>query len=313
MLGLAHGSAAAVTEPGVVDVTTSLGYQNASAAGTGMMLTRSGRVLTNNHVIRGATAIRVTDTATGRSYTATVLGYSVSADVALLQLKGATNLGTVSIGDSSRVKIGQRVTAVGNAGGVGGRPSRASGRVTGLDQSITVSDGAGASARLANLIRVDAALQHGDSGGPLFNTAGHVIGMDTAASEGFEFTAANEGFAIPINLALAIARQIAARRSSATIHVGPTPFLGLSLAASREGLGDGPFVAAIAVGSPAERAGISIGSLITRIAGRTVSSRDQVTAILLRHKVGEPVTLGWIDRAGRSHTARIKTAAGPPQ
>jgi S1-C subfamily serine protease len=312
-LGFAPRSEGAVPAVGIVNVTTNLAYENASAAGTGMVLTRSGRVLTNNHVIRGATTIRVADPKTARSYSATVLGYSVSGDIALLQLKNAANLSTVSIGDSSRVKVGQRVTALGNAGGVGGPPSSSSGRVTGLNQSIVVSDGRGTLARLVNLIRIDAALEPGNSGGPLLNTSGRVIGIDTAASVGFEFRFSNEGYAIPINRALAVVKQIKAGYSSATVHVGATPFLGVSLASSRPGLGSGPFVAGVAKGSPADRAGIPIGSLITRIDGRAVSSRDEVTTLLLRHKAGETITLRWIDRSGRSNSARITTTAGPPQ
>lgn len=305
--------AVAVAVPGLVNVTTNLGYENASAAGTGMVLTRSGRVLTNNHVIRGATTIRVTIPATSRTYGATVLGYSVSGDIALLQLKQAANLSTVSIGDSSRVRVGQRVTAFGNAGGVGGLPSSSSGRVTALNQSIVVSDGNGTSARLSDLIRIDATLEPGDSGGPLLNTSGRVIGIDTAASIGFQFESSNEGYAIPINRAMAVVAQIRAGRPSATVHVGPTPFLGVSLASSRAGLGEGPFVAGVAKGSPAARAGIPVGSLITKVDGHAVSSRDEVMTLILRHKVGEIVVLRWIDLAGKSSSARIKTTAGPPQ
>jgi S1-C subfamily serine protease len=312
-LGFASQSRGAVRVAGVVNVTTNLAYASGSAAGTGMVLTGSGQVLTNNHVIRGATAIRVSDPSTGRSYAATVIGYSVSGDIALLQLRNAAHLSTVSIGDSSQVKVGQRVTAVGNAGGGGGTPISAAGAVTGLNQSIVVSDERGASARLVNLIRIDAALEPGDSGGPLFNSSGRVIGMDTAASIGFEFRSSGEGYAIPINRALQVARQISAGHASATVHVGPTPFLGISLAPSRSNLGSGPFVAGVAPNSPADRAGIAVGSLITRVDGHAVSSPDELTTALLRHKAGDAVTLRWIDRLGAGHTKRVKTAAGPPQ
>ena len=312
-LGLAPRSQGAVTAAGVVDVTTDLAYDNGSAAGTGIVLTPTGQVLTNNHVIRGATTIRVTDPKTARSYGATVLGYSVSGDIALLQLKKAAHLSTASIGDSSRIRVGQRVTALGNAGGAGGPPSSSSGRITGLNQSIVVSDGRGLTARLVDLIRINAALEPGDSGGPLLDTSGRVIGIDTAASVGFEFRSPNQGYAVPINRALAVVTQIRARRSSATVHVGLTPFLGLSLASSRPGLGTGAFVAEIADGSPADRAGIPVGSLITRIDGRAVTSRDEVTRLLLRRKAGDTITIRWIDRLGRSSSARIKTTAGPPQ
>jgi len=312
-LGLAHRSQAAVSSSGVVNITTGLAYQHGAAAGTGIVLTSSGRVLTNNHVIRGATTIRVTDPSTSHSYSATVLGYSVSGDVAVLQLKNASTLHTVSTADSSRVRIGQAVTALGNAGGAGGTPSRSSGRVTGLNQSITVSDGAGgARARLTNLIRIDAELEPGDSGGPLFDSSGRVIGMNTAASVGFHFTSANEGYAIPINRALSVVKQIVARRGSATVHVGATPFLGVSLASYREGLGAGAFVEAVAPGKPADRAGIAPGSLITRVDGREVSSPDELQELLLRHKAGDAVRIRWIDPAGAVHSKPIKTTSGPP-
>jgi S1-C subfamily serine protease len=312
--GFAHRSSAAVTATGVVNITTNLAYQNGAAAGTGMVITRSGRVLTNNHVIRGATTIRVTDPTSNRTWNATVVGYSVSGDVALLQLRSARNLRTVTLGDSSTVRLGQGVTALGNAGGAGGAPARSTGRVTGLNQAITVSDHEGGSrARLTNLIRIDASLEPGDSGGPLFDSAGRVIGMDTAASVGFQFETSNEGYAIPINRALAVVRQITTSTSSATVHVGATPFLGVSLTSYRQGLGSGPVVAGIATGTPAARAGIATGSLITRIDGRAVSSPDDVQAAILRHRAGEIVTVRWIDPDGAIHSVGIKTIAGPPQ
>jgi S1-C subfamily serine protease len=313
-LGLAQRSEGAVSDAGVVNVTTNLGYEGGSAAGTGMVITSSGEVLTNNHVIRGATAIRVTDPGTGRSYAASVVGYSVGGDVALLQLKNASHLHTVSIGDSSRIRVGQRVTALGNAGGAGGAPIEAAGAVTGLNRTILVSDERGASARLVNLIRINAALQPGDSGGPLLDASGHVIGMDTAASVGFEFqSSSGDGYAIPINRAVQTVRQIEAHRSSATIHIGATPFLGVSMAPSRSNLGSGPFVAGVASGSPADRAGISVGSLITKLDGHAVASPEQLTSLLLLHRAGDTVTLRWIDGLGTVHSKRIKTASGPPQ
>jgi S1-C subfamily serine protease len=295
-------------------VNTELVYGAGASAGTGMVLTSTGEVLTNNHVIRGAAAIRVVDPTTGRGYIATVLGYSVASDVAVLQLQRAAHLGTVTIGDSSQVRVGQSVTAYGNAGGVGGSPSAATGKVTALNRSILVSDGRGLSARLVGLIRVDAALQPGDSGGPLANSAGRVIGMDTAASLGFNFQSAHAGFAIPINRTLALAKQIEAKRSSATLHVGPTPFLGISVAPpSQSGGPAGALVVGVAAGAPADRGGIVAGDTITMADGHPIASYNALTAALLRHKAGATITLGWVDQLGGKHSARLKTVAGPPQ
>src|SRR5206468_10490986 len=228
-VALAGGRAASPVTTGVVDIETNLAYQNAAAAGTGMVLTSSGEVLTNNHVIRGATTIRVTDPSTKRSYAATVVGYSVTSDVAVLQLTGASHRHTGTLGNSSNVKLNQRVTAVGNAGGVGGKPSSATGKVTGLGRTIVASDGQGLSAQLTGLIRINAVLQPGDSGGPLLNANARVIGMDTAASAALTSQAVGEGYAIPINRAASLAKQIVAGRSSATVHIGSTAFLGVSI------------------------------------------------------------------------------------
>jgi len=170
-------------DPGLVDIVSTLGDQGAQAAGTGMVVTSSGEVLTNNHVIDGATSIKATDIGNGRTYTAKVVGYDKSHDVAVIQLQGASGLTTVSFADSSQVTVGQSVVALGNAGGKGGTPSVATGTVTGLNQSITASDeGSGSSENLTGMIETNANIQPGDSGGPLVNSSGQVIGIDTAAS-----------------------------------------------------------------------------------------------------------------------------------
>ena len=175
-------------DPGLVDVVSTLGDEQATAAGTGIVLTSNGEILTNNHVIDGATSIKVTDVGNGRTYTAKVVGYDASQDVAVIQLQNASGLTVASLGDSSTVQTGDSVTALGNAGGKGGTPSVASGTVTALNQSITASDeGSGNSEQLTGLIETNADIQPGDSGGSLVNAYGQVIGMDTAASSGTQF------------------------------------------------------------------------------------------------------------------------------
>jgi S1-C subfamily serine protease len=310
--GMASDSATAVNAAGVVTVTTDLAFDGSSAAGTGMVLTRSGEVLTNNHVIKGATSIRVTIPSSRNSYSATVLGYSVGEDIALLRLKNASGLSTVTTGNSSQVRIGQAVTAVGNAGGRGTTIS-STGKVTALNRSITVSDGGRSTARLTNLIEIDAELEPGDSGGALLDSRGRVIGMNAAASLGFRFEASNDGYAIPINRALAVVKQVRSGRGSAAVHVGSTPLLGVSISSVVTGDGSGAVVADVAAGLPADKAGVVAGSTITRLDGKPVGSYAQLTALLLRHHAGDVVTVRWSDPSGAFHTARIKTAAGPPQ
>jgi S1-C subfamily serine protease len=210
------------------------------------VLTSDGEVLTNNHVIRGATSIKVTDVGNGRTYTAKVVGYDASKDVAVIQLQNASGLTTANLGDSSSVQTGDAVTALGNAGGKGGTPSVASGTVTALNQSITASDeGSGAnSEQLSELIETNADIQPGDSGGALVDAYGQVIGMNTAASTGTQFQSesgqsAAQAYAIPIDNAETIADQIEAGQSSSTVHIGATAFLGIESGGSSSGSGSG--------------------------------------------------------------------------
>src|SRR6516162_3508475 len=229
-------------DPALVDIVTTMGAQGASAAGTGIVLTSDGEVLTNNHVIRGATSIKVTDVGNGRTYTAKVVGYDASKDVAVIKLQNAHGLRTASLGDSSTVQRGDSVTALGNAGGKGGTPSVAAGQVVALNQSITASDeGSGVNAeQLTKLIETNANIQPGDSGGALVNSYGQVIGMNTAASSGAQVQSASsqatvQAYAIPIDNAESIAKQIEAGQGSSTVHIGATAFLGIESGGSSSG------------------------------------------------------------------------------
>ena len=315
--------------PGLVDVTSTLGYANATAKGTGIVLTSNGEVLTNNHVINGATSVSVTDIGNGKTYKATIVGYDESHDIAVLQLSGASGLTTAATGDSSSVRVGDKVVGLGNAGGVGGAPSVAAGSVTALNQQITASDeSSGSSEQLTGLIETNANIQAGDSGGPLVNAHGQVIGVDTAASSGFQFgngfgngfgdgfgssdsgqPSGTQGYAIPINTALSIARQIEAHQGSSTVHIGATGFLGLSIASQQDS--SGVTLQGTVPGTPAAKAGLSGGDVITSLAGQQVSSGTSIQEILVRHHPGDKVSIGWTDISGQSHTATLTLANGP--
>lgn len=309
--GAAFG--AAQSTAGVVVINTNLSYGNASAAGTGMVISSSGEVLTNNHVIRGATTIRVVDPRSGRRYAARVVGYAIGADVAVLRLANASGLATISLGSSASLQRGQAVTAVGNAGGTGRLVSSA-GTIRALGRTITVGDDSGGSARLRGLIQTDADLQPGDSGGPLLDASGRVIGMNAAASRGFAFrSGGNEGYAIPINKALALAREIESGQGSAAVHVGPTAFLGILAEPSRNLEVPGALVNRVVSGGPADRAGVVPGDVITRIDGRTVSSTEAIVKILQGKRPGGTIKLSWINRVGHRTTATVKLVSGPPQ
>ena len=309
---------AARVDPGVVDINTNLGYQNARAAGTGIVLTASGLVLTNNHVIAGATTIAVTDVGNGRRYGANVVGYDRANDVALLQLTGAAGLHTLAMGDSSATRVGDSVVAIGNAGGVGGTPSVAQGTLAAIEQTITASDAVGGSStRLTGLLETSTNIQPGDSGGPLVNSDGQVIGIDAAASAGPTVQAADstQGYAIPINQALTIARQIATGHASSTIHIGPSAMLGL---ASIPAVGlDGQPVAGTAVvgvipGGPADQAGLAAGAVILSVDGHPTSSPSALGDLIDQHRPGDSVRVTWVDAGGRTHDTTVRLVAGPP-
>lgn len=336
--GLAGGgtvsSAAAAVTPGVVDITTQLGYQNASAAGTGMLLTSSGEVLTNNHVIDGATSITVTVVGTGRSYPARVVGTAPTQDVAVIQMQGATGLATVPIGQSA-ASSGQTVVAIGNARGRGGAPSVVSGSVTATGRTITAGDASGSSAeQLTNMIETNADIVAGDSGGPLATLNGAVVGMDTAASSSSTSASstsassatsatagAHQGYAIPIARAIAVARQIESGTASATVHIGSRGFVGVSVQGrSQAGYGSfgdgyagaaGATIGGVVSGGPAETAGLQAGDVITSVDGSTISSATDLTTTLQQTRAGQQVTLGWTDAGGQSHEAPLTLGTGP--
>jgi S1-C subfamily serine protease len=225
-------------EPGIVVINSNLQYSGSGAAGTGIIISKSGLVLTNNHVIDQTTGLSATIVSTGQHYQAKWLGYDKGSDVAVIQLEGASGLRTAPLGDSSTVKVGDPVVGMGNAGGTG-RITPATGTITGIHQTITASDqGTGAAPeRLTDMLQTDANIISGDSGGPLASTAGKVIGMDTAASSGSFNTLQQQdvGFAIPINKAMTIAHQIIGGKAGSGVQIGATGFVGVIVAGGANG------------------------------------------------------------------------------
>jgi S1-C subfamily serine protease len=284
--------------PGVVVINTNLRLEGTVAAGTGMVLTSSGRILTNNHVIAGATTIWVVVPNTTHRYAARVVGYDIPDDVAVLQLRGAANLRTVTIGNSATLRVGAIVTAVGNSGGIG-RLISVSGRVVRLRKSITVEDDTGRRQWRTGLIETSAALRPGDSGGPLLDSAGRVVGMNTAGSF------VGHAYAIPIATAARVTRQIVTGRASRRVHIGATAFLGIQV--------QGTTVADVVAGSPAEAAGLKPGIVIISIGGKRVTGEAGITSAVLAHKPGQVVTVVYRDETGMRRAARVRLATGPPQ
>jgi S1-C subfamily serine protease len=342
-------------QPGLVDISSNLGYQGGAAAATGMVISSNGLVLTNNHVITDTTGLVATLVSSGRQFQAKWLGYDSAADVAVIQLVGAHGLKTVPIGDSAQVKLGDSVIALGNAQGAGGAPAVV-GSITGLNRTITASDnGAGTSETLHGMLQTDAGIVPGDSGGPLASTAGKVIGMNTAAASGsFGDGSQNVGFAIPINNALAIANRIIHGQSSPTIQIGSTGFMGVLVPAGRASQSNKPRVqrqlqaqqngsafaggtaclrndlgagvpahvapassGALIIGdicgTPAAKAGITAGDVITSVGGHRVTSPKQLTSIMLGFKPGLAVPVIWVDVSGHTHSSSLLLAQAPPR
>jgi S1-C subfamily serine protease len=307
---------AAPVDAGLVEINTNMDYQNAVGVGTGIVVDPAGVVLTNNHVVAGATGITATDVGNGRTYPADVIGYDRRHDIAVVQLRGATGLPTPPLGDSSQVAVGDQVVGIGNAGGAGSGLSREPGKVTALNQTITASDDlTGSSEQLTGLIGVAADLRPGDSGGPLVNSAGQVIGVDTAGSGSYRMgTRGGQGFAIPINQALPIAAQIRAGAASSSVHIGDSAMLGVGVTDARGSRGSstsGVMVRQVLRGGPADQAGLAPGSVITALDGNAIDSANTLTDLLDQHHPGDTVGLTWADPSGQRHTATVVLATGP--
>src|SRR5690625_244130 len=308
--GINPSSAVAQVGPSVVNINTQLGYARAVSAGTGIVLDPSGVVLTNNHVIAGATEVSAMSVANQQSYDVEVLGYDRTHDVALIKLRGATGLPVATIGDPNSVAVGDDVISMGNAGGQGGTPSAVPGTVTALDQTVSASDDlTGASETLTGKIRASTPLRPGDSGGPMVNAAGEVIGVNTAASENYKMAQpGGEGFAIPINQAMAVANQIRSGNASDTVHIGATPFLGIGVV---DAGGSGVKVVQVLNNTPAEQAGVRRGDILLALAGDDIDSATTLTRVIDQHHPGDTVELRWRSPQGGEQSANIVLAVGP--
>jgi S1-C subfamily serine protease len=357
--GSATGLQAVVNkvEPGIVIINSTIQYQSEAGAGTGMVINSDGLVLTNNHVIEDSTKLTATVVATGKTYAATVVGYDVTGDVALIKLQNASGLTTVPLGNSAAVKTGASVVALGNAEGQG-TILPAAGTITGVNQTITASDQGGTitSETLHGMLQTSADIVSGDSGGPLSSASGQVIGMDTAGeSVSMGQRSAPTGFAIPIDTALSLASQIAAGKASSTVSIGYPPFIGIYYTPSSEsnpqseaeqeqsqgnGFGGGfgfqppscytsnanlqtpsqiapantgALVDGVICNSPAANAGLTGGTVITAVNGKTVSTPNQLASSLAPFRPGDTATITWVNLSGRSTTSTLHLVAGPPQ
>ncbi|MFC9836513.1 S1C family serine protease [Rhodococcus sp. NPDC127530] len=297
--------------PAIVTLVADSGL--VETAGTGIVLTPDGVVLTNHHVIDGALDISAVSLGNGAEYVADVLGYDSSRDIAVLRLQGASDLPAAILAKDTTVGIGDPVTAVGNAEG-GGVPVAARGFVTDVEQSITArSSTDGSRNRLNGLIQIDAAVRPGDSGGPLVDTTAAVIGVNTAGNADSDpakpAPTQPRSYAVPIDTAMTIVDQVRAGTTSATVHIGDTPLLGISVTDDDRGAE----VLWVSIGTPADDAGIEIGDVITEFDGTPVRSSDDLSEHMIGRHPGDEVAVRWFDESGHQRSTTIVLEKGPPR
>lgn len=287
----------------LISATTTSGV----AAGTGMVLTADGQVLTNYHVVAGSSSVEVTIADTGETYTATVVGSDPTKDVALLSLKNASGLKTVTVDDDT-LATGDSVVAFGNANG-GGELVAAAGKVTGLNKSLQVSSDSpwGATEDLSGMIQTNAGAVPGDSGGPMYDDEGEVTGMTTAGSE-----QAGISYAVPINTALKIVDQVRSGDESGTVQVGPAGYLGITSNNTITSQAGGLLITSVSESSPAAEAGIVAGDSLLTFGGTTLTGRTDAASIIRSSEPGEKVKVSWIQKStGETKTATVTLGTSP--
>ena len=272
--------------------------------GTGMIITSDGEVVTNNHVIAGATTITVTLYGSLKALPATLVDTDPTNDVALLQIDNQSNLPTVNYGNSDNVQVGDAVVAIGNALGLSaGTPTVTQGIISAKGRSVQASDSSGSSTEnLTNMFQTDAAINPGNSGGPLVDSSGRVIGMNTAVASSADGTsqAQNIGFAIPSNKIEKLLPALRSKSIGSQTNSG-TGFLGVSLETLTSQLRaeynfeptQGAVVLQVQGGSPADIAGLQQGDVITMFQGKPVTSADQLAAAIQGDKPGQQVKIGF--------------------
>lgn len=292
---------------GVVQISTVVDFDGGKAAGTGIVIdaTATGGgalVVTNHHVVEGATSIEVTDPVSGETSEAEVLGFDAVKDVAVLRVDSSTL--TAVDTDTSGVDVGDPVVAVGDAGGDGGSLTAAEGTVTALRQQIDITEDDGSVATLRRLIEVDSDIIPGDSGGALLAEDGDVVGMNVAASTGSNQI---DGYVIPMRRVLKVVDRVLAGDDTGPVTLGYSAFLGVGLSTS----GGAAVVGNLVEGGPAVDAGITAGSTVTTLDGVDVKSSTHLRRLIQQHAPGEEVTVTWADAQGGSHDATLTLGRAP--
>ena len=305
--------------PSVVSILTesqaSLGLRSYTqqSAGTGIIISTDGYILTNKHVVEGASSVNIV-LSDGTSYEGVqVVGTDPANDIAFLKIKDAKGLKPAVIGDSSQVEVGENVIAIGNALGQY-QTSVTSGIISGLGRPLVAGSEAGGDLeRLSNLLQTDAAINPGNSGGPLVNMSGEVIGINTAIDQ----DAQGIGFAIPINDAKGLIQSVTKNGSVDRAFLGVAHIMLTSDIAKRYKLSvtNGAYVTnedgeAVTAGSPASKAGLNEGDIITKVDGKNLNASNPLLSAISAHAPGDQIKISYL-RDGKEQTADVTLAKYP--
>lgn len=277
------------------------GMGEGEATGTGVVVTSNGEILTNAHVVDGASEVRVRFAGDTEPVDATVLASDVGNDLALLKVN-ANDLVAATFAKPGSVRVGDEVVAIGYALALDGGPSVTTGIVSALQRTIFTDSGA-----LNSLIQTDAAISSGNSGGPLANMRGEVVGINTAVARGDTTSSANNiGFAISVDEVLSVLEQL---RVQATGEAREEGFLGVSLEPRSDG-GVGSIIATVQPGSPAESAGIVVGDIVLAVDGEPVNGQAGLVAAIRDRSPGEAISIELV-RDGERLTVDATLVARP--
>jgi S1-C subfamily serine protease len=289
-----------------IDPNSFLGVGPGSGAGTGVVLSADGYILTNAHVIENASTIKVTF-ADRKVRTANVIGRDREKDIAVVKVD-AKDLPFAELGQSKDLAVGDQVVAIGNALALPGGPTVTTGIVSALERNIEADNGS-----LEGLIQTDAAINPGNSGGPLVNAKGQVIGINTAILQNTN----NIGFSIAIDRVKPI---VEALRKGEKDN-GPRTFLGVSTQTMDKAIAEqynlsvdkGALVVQVTVGSPAENAGLRPGDIITRFSGQSIEKSERLGELVRAKKPGEETSIEWVrDNQRQSSTITLGSARLEP-
>lgn len=281
--------AANIIAPSVVTID-SLG-ENSESVGTGIIITSDGEILTNSHVIEGAEEVRVRLSGATDPIMADVLATDPSNDIGLIKLRNTTGLTAATFANSESIAVGDQVVAVGYALALDGGPSVTSGIVSALNRTLQMDE----ETFLDRLIQTDAAISSGNSGGPLINMNGEVIGINTAVANGGASSAANNiGFAISVAEVQRVSKILQAKSNGVAREQG---FLGISLGSRNDG-GSGAVIGEVTAGSPAEKAGVKVKDIVLLVDGQMITGDTSLVAIIRDSAPGDKITI-TVQRDGK--------------